>query len=201
MFFWKYIDLKTRTENEHKKSLHLVRIGTSGSLQEDIPVDSFVLSSHAVGFDGVLPFYQYAHADDETALIESFCAHTDWPAELNPPYIFKSPGEVFTTLEKDMITGITATANGFYGPQGRVLRLPVRVPDMNEKLRTFSHEGLRVCNYEMETSALYGLSRLLGHHAATVCAIIANRYRKEYSRDYHATIEKLTGIVLDRLTA
>lgn len=194
------IDLEKREVRAQKKSLRLVRIGTSGSLQEDIPVDSFVLSTHAVGFDGVLPFYQFTNTNDENALTEAFCRHTDWPAELNPPYVFASPGQVFHSLKENMITGITATANGFYGPQGRVLRLPVRVNNMNEKLHLFSHNELRICNYEMETSALYGLASLLGHEAATVCAIIANRYRKEYSRDYHTTIEKLTGTVLDRLT-
>jgi uridine phosphorylase len=193
------IDLSKRIIKEEKISLEMVRLGTSGALQEDIPVDSAVASSYAVGFDGVLGFYANQPEDDEFELEQAFIDHMGWSPKLNPPYFAKADQELFTRISEGMIQGITATSNGFYGPQGRVLRLPVQDTSINENLRTFSHKGNRICNYEMETSALYGMSSLLEHRACTVCAIIANRYRKAYSKDYHRTIDDLILTVLDRI--
>lgn len=195
------IDLGTRTIKQEKKSLRIVRLGTSGSLQEHIPVDSAVVSHYAIGFDGVLPFYKTAYSPDELDLVKAFSQHTGWPADLNPPYAVKADTALFDLLKKDSYTGITATANGFYGPQGRILRLQPLKAELNSLYNTFDWQGLKLTNYEMETSALYGLSGLLGHQACTVCAIIANRYRKEYSKNYHQTIDLLIGRLLDRLTA
>lgn len=195
------IDLEKREIRSTRKQLTLVRIGTSGSLQEDIPVDSFVVSSHALGLDGVLPFYAQSEDVIDAELTAAFKKHTNWNAHLNPPYIVQAPGVVFQKLQPNWISGITVTANGFYGPQGRVLRLPVRVPELNTQLNTFRSDALRISNYEMETSALYGLSAMMGHQAATVCVIIANRYKREYSKNAQQRIDELIRQVLDRLTA
>lgn len=193
------IDLKSRTIKKELRSLNIVRLGTSGSLQEDIPVDSAVISTHSVGFDGVLGFYDYKQEQEEIDLEQHFIDHTGWSSRLNPPYFVKGSSSLFGKMSADMIPGITATSNGFYGPQGRVLRIPTYDADMNEKLRNFRFGDHRICNYEMETSALYGLSALLGHQAITVCAIIANRYKREYSKDYHKTIDRLIETVLNRI--
>lgn len=193
-------DLSTRMIRKEKKSLRIVRLGTSGSLQENIPVDSAVVSQYAIGFDGVLPFYQTAYESDELDLTSNFIKHTGWNTNLNPPYAVRADQELFNLLSPGNFTGITATANGFYGPQGRVLRLSPAMPDLNEKFNTFQWKNLKLTNYEMETSALYGLSGLLGHKACTICAIIANRYIKAYSKDYHKTIDVLIEQILNRLT-
>lgn len=194
-------DLSTRTILPDKKSLNIVRLGTSGSLQADIPVDAAVVSKYAIGFDGVLPFYETAYEADEADLVSAFKAHTRWPEALNPPYAVKADDTLFNLLSEGHYTGITATANGFYGPQGRILRLEPLRPDLNELYNTFDFKGLKLTNYEMETSALYGLASLLGHKACTVCAIIANRYIRQYSKDYHKTVDMLIEQLLGRLTA
>lgn len=192
------IDLKTRRIKENHTSLNIVRLGTSGALQEDIPVDSAVISSHAIGFDGVLNFYKCEYESEEQELQKAFVQQTKWPQQFNPPYVVKASAKLFQQFSADMIPGITATSNGFYGPQGRTLRLPTYYPEINEQLRQFKSNGLRICNYEMETSALYGLGSLLGHETVTVCAIIANRYKREYSKDYHKTLDVLIDQVLHR---
>jgi uridine phosphorylase len=194
-------NLKTRTIKKEKTSLNIVRLGTSGSLQPNIPVDCAVVSKYAIGFDGVLPFYKTSYETDELSLIDAFKKHTKWDAALNPPYAVKANDALFDLIQRDNYTGITATANGFYGPQGRILRLQPFNAQLNELYSSFEWNGLKLTNYEMETSALYGLAGLLGHNACTICAIIANRYIKEYSRDYHQTLDKLIGTLLDRLTA
>lgn len=193
------IDLKSRTIKPTLRSLNIVRLGTSGSLQEDIPVDCAVISSYAVGFDGVLGFYANKQEKDEMDMEQAFIEFTGWTSRFNPPYFVRSSHALLDKIGKDMIQGITATSNGFYGPQGRVLRLNTYDPELNEKLRLFRFGEHRICNYEMETSALYGLSALLGHQAVTVCAIIANRYKKAYSKDYHKTIDGLIETVLERI--
>ena len=193
-------NLSTRTILPNKTSLTIIRLGTSGSLQANIPVDSAVVSKYAIGFDGVLPFYKTEYEPDEIALINAFVDHTNWNNSLNPPYAVKANDDLFNLLSKGNFSGITATSNGFYGPQGRILRLNPARPDLNSLFSTFHWNNLKLTNYEMETSALYGLSALLGHKACTVCAIIANRYIKAYSKDYHKTIELLIGQLLDRLT-
>jgi uridine phosphorylase len=194
------IDLDSRTVKPEKKTLNLIRLGTSGSLQEDLPVDSFLLSTHGIGFDGVLNYYADSRDIEDTALTEAFIEQTDWNADFPRPYIVEGSKTILELLKKGTYQGITATANGFYGPQGRELRLKPRVPDLNEKLSKFEFDGHRVTNFEMETSALFGLGKALGHECATVCAIIANRYRKEYSKNHDLTIEQLIAFLLERLT-
>ncbi len=193
------IDLEKRTPKKEQRSLTIVRMGTCGALQEDIPVDSFVVSHSGLGLDNVLHFYANEQTDDELRMLQAFLAHTEWPDNLPIPYIAAGDQALVNELGRGNHIGITATAGGFYGPQGRQLRAIPSVMDLNDSFTTFQHEGLRIANYEMETSALYGLSGLLGHRACTICSVVANRLRKEYSKDHHAAIERMIDLVLERL--
>jgi uridine phosphorylase len=195
------IDLKTRQVKSTHKSLTLVRLGTSGSLQADIDTDSFLVSKYGLGMDGLLNYYGNLDSINEHALSTAFMKHADWKPGLPFPYIVKASDRLLELLGKGLKTGITATAPGFYGPQGRVLRIPLAVPGMNDSFTSFRHEGERITNFEMETSALYGLSKHLGHEACTMCSIIANRLAKTYSKDYKLTVDKMIELVLNRLTA
>jgi uridine phosphorylase len=195
------IDLKERTAlTSNNKKLTLIRLGTSGALQEDIPVDSFVLSTHGLGFDGLLNYYQ-ADKVYENNISEAFIKHTNWAERLPYPYIVAGSPNLLNILGEKCHKGITATAPGFYGPQGRKLRLQPAVENLNELLTQFNFQGNRITNFEMETSALYGLGKMLGHDCATVCTIIANRIRKEYSADYKKAVKNMIGYVLDKVTA
>jgi len=193
------IDLEQRRPKDTHTALNLIRLGTSGSLQEDIPVDSFLLSTHGIGFDGLLNFYAAGAEVEDRALTEAFMQQTGWPKEFARPYVVAGDAGLLAKLKDGTLQGMTATANGFYGPQGRQLRLVPTVPDLNERLNAFRHGGHRIANFEMETSALYGLGKALGHHCATVCAIIANRFRREYSKDHDLAVEKLIVHLLDIL--
>ncbi len=193
------IDLSKREVKAKLSSLNLVRIGTSGALQEYIAVDSYVLSEYGLGMDGLLNFYD-ASAIYEKEITKEFIQQTGWAAPLNTPYLIKGSESLFSKLKKDCHTGITATACGFYGPQGRELRIKAAVQGLNEKLTDFDYRGLKITNFEMETSALFGLSKVLGHEASTVCAIIANRILKQFSKDYKKTVNKLIEKTLQDLT-
>ena len=192
------IDLKERVPKDEHTTLNLIRIGTSGSLQEDIPVDTPVATRVALGFDNLLNYYAGRNEAAELDFEEPFINHVSWNPLLHRPYFVKASDKLFNTIAKDMTYGITISASGFYGPQGRQLRLKTADPDLNSKLRTFKHNDLRITNYEMEGSAIYGLSKLLGHNALTICNIIANRYKKEYSQDYKTKIKDTIKLVLDR---
>ncbi|MCB9186385.1 MAG: nucleoside phosphorylase [Flavobacteriales bacterium] len=194
------IDLDSRTARSETKSLNLIRLGTSGSLQEDLPVDSFLLSTHGIGFDGVLNYYAVSREIEDAELTDEFVRQMNWHEDFPRPYIVKGSEKLFDLLKDGTHHGMTATANGFYGPQGRQLRLKARVADLNERLMKFNYNGHRITNFEMETSALFGLGKALGHECATVCAIIANRFRKEYSKNHDLSVEQLIGFVVDRLT-
>lgn len=194
------IDLKTRTIKKDHTSLNIVRIGTSGALQKDIPVDSFVVSTHGLGFDGLLNYYLDLPKVNDNEISEAFIKQTNWHKNLPYPYAVKGSEKLINKIGFDFTHGITATAPGFYGPQGRKLRLTPWVEDFNQQLTDFKHEKNRITNFEMETSALYGLGGLLGHQTCTVCAIIANRVAKQYSKNYHASVEQLIQLVLERLT-
>jgi uridine phosphorylase len=194
------IDLQKREVKSNLSSLNLVRIGTSGALQEHIPVDSYVLSEYGLGMDGLLNFYD-ASSNYEKEITTAFLKQTGWAAPLNTPYLIKGSETLFARLKKDCFSGITATACGFYGPQGRELRLKPAINGLNEKLTAFDYNGLKITNFEMETSALFGLSKCLGHQAATVCAIIANRILKQFSKDYKKTVDKLIEKTLQDLTS
>lgn len=194
------IDLSTKSVKQKKRSLNIVRIGTSGAIQNDIPVDSFLLSEKAIGFDGLLHFYSDKLNVKENEISNQFCKHTNWNMDLAKPYVISASPKLIAKLEKGVHKGMTATASGFYAPQGRILRLQPAMNDFPELLSTFSYEGLKITNFEMETSALYGLSKALGHHACTVCAIIANRKNKQFSKKHDQTINDLIIHVLSNLT-
>lgn len=194
------IDLKTRIIKKEHTSLNIVRIGTSGALQQDIPVDNFVVSTHGLGFDGLLNYYKDLPKVNDNGLSEAFIKQTNWDKNLPYPYAVKGSETLINKIGFDLIKGITATAPGFYGPQGRKLRLSPWVEDFNQQLTDFKHGENRITNFEMETSALYGLGALLGHQTCTVCAIIANRVAKQYSKNYHVAVEQLIQLVLERLT-
>lgn len=194
------IDLQRRVQKDRHTSLSIVRLGTSGALQPDIEVDSFVASAYGLGFDGLLYFYQFDESIVEGDMLTAFMNHTSWERQLPKPYIVAASDALLEKVGRGLRRGITATANGFYGPQGRELRIPLAFPGMNKTIESFAYQGERIMNYEMETSALYALSRLLGHRAVTVCAIIANRVSKQYSRDYMQTIDRLIIEVLDRIS-
>jgi uridine phosphorylase len=194
------IDLRSRTIKEKHTSLNIVRIGTSGALQQDIPVDNFVVSGYGLGFDGLLNYYKDLPKINDNEVSEAFIQQTGWDRNLAYPYAVKGSAALIEKIGFDLVKGITATAPGFYGPQGRKLRLSPWVEDFNSQLTAFEHKGLRITNFEMETSALYGLGGLLGHNTCTVCAIIANRVARQYSSNYHAAVERLIQLVLERLT-
>ena len=193
------INLVTRKPKDKITSLDIIRIGTSGSLQKSIPVDSFVLSSYALDMTGMLHAYQIdaiRHSDVEGA----FVAHTCWSSDWSKPIIVRNSESLEKKLESDKtIKGVTATAGGFYGPQGRVLRLPLRRPDLNSKMDSFKYNGLHISNLEMETSAIYGLAKLLGHRAVSLNAIIANRATGNFSKNSSATIENLITYTLNKI--
>lgn len=196
------INLKTREINPVLRKLNLVRIGTSGGLQDFLPVNSFVISEKAIGFDGLLNFYARRNEVSDLAFEEAFRNHTSWGKQLTSPYVVDCSEALFAKIHADDThAGVTISAPGFYGPQGRVLRLPLADPDLNEKIESFEFEGRKITNFEMECSAIYGLSKLLGHEALTICLIIANRVNKEANSNYHPFMEKLIKLVLDRLTS
>jgi uridine phosphorylase len=180
--------------------LNIVRIGTSGSLQDDIPVDSMVLGKYGLGFDGLLHFYE-GDGLFETEIEDAFIRHTQYPEKRSRPYVVKNDGQLESSLiSEEVISGITATAVGFYGPQGRVLRLVLNTPAMNEGMHSFRFGELRISNMEMETSAIYGLSGLLGHRAVSMNAIIANRANHTFSQDPYKAVDHLIEYTLNKLT-
>jgi uridine phosphorylase len=197
------IDLDKRILKENQRSLNLIRLGTSGALQEDIPVDSFVVSEYGLGLDGLMNYYEFHQTEEETELLKQFYQQTNYSKTFAQPYFVKANKALFDLLNNgdNFYSGITATAPGFYGPQGRKLRIDLKYPDINEKLNSFKHNELQVVNFEMETSALYGLSRALGHHACTVCVVIGNRFTKESSKNYKASVKELIELTLQRLTS
>ena len=193
------IDLKTRTVKKNKTSLNIIRIGTSGALQKDIEVDSFVASEFGLGLDGLLHYYDSKQVDEQK-ISNAFIRHAKWNARLSTPYTIKASEKLLDKIGKGMKRGITATAPGFFAPQGRELRLVPSIKNMESKLSSFHYQNHRIVNFEMETSALYGLSKLLGHNACTVCVIVGNRITKKFSKDYHPAMELLVQTVLTRLT-
>lgn len=195
------IDLKTREIKADHRTLNLVRIGTSGGLQDYLPVNSFVISKKAIGFDGLLNFYANRDSISDLAFEEAFRKHTDWGKQLTSPYVVDCSEKLFSLINQaDTISGITISAPGFYGPQGRVLRLPLADPLLNDKIVSFNFKEQKITNFEMECSAIYGLSKLLGHEALTVCLIIANRIKKSANSNYHESMETLIQLVMERLT-
>jgi len=193
------IDPIKRVPISARRKLTIVRIGTSGALQEDIPVGSQVVSEFGLGLDGLIYYYQYEFDSIEKELTDRINNHLKWNSNLSRPYITKGSERLIELLGKGMVKGITATASGFYGPQGRRLSLEPSDPEINNRLRSFVFQSHRVINFEMETSALYGLGKLLQHDCCTCCLVIANRIRKEYKDDYSKDVDTLIQTVLERL--
>lgn len=194
------VDLETGVIKDKKRSLNIYRFGTSGALQESIPVNSIVVSSHGIGLDGLLPFYADWKLVNENMLSDAFIRHTSWPQTLPYPYSVAAGNVLLKKFTStDFIKGITATAPGFYGPQGRLIRLKTSLSDLNNLLTTFWYDNLQITNFEMETSALYGLGKLLNHHCLTLCVIIANRVRKEFTKDYTKSVDHLINTCLNKI--
>ena len=194
------IDFETRQIRDSIQSLNIIRIGTSGALQADIPVDSFVASTHGLGLDNLLNYYRQEHNEQENQLLHSFTTHTQLHTQVGNPYIASASASLIRHFVEGFHQGITVTCPGFYGPQGRVLRLGVRNPQLIERLTEFSFGQHRITNFEMETSAIYGLGSLLGHHCLSLSAIVANRIHKEFSKDSATAIDRLIRKALENIS-
>lgn len=196
------IDFGTRTEKPDTRSLEIVRIGTCGGLQPDTPEGTFICSQRSVGFDGLLNFYEGRNAVCDLQMERALIAHLGWTGNMCQPYPYVVEADhdlVERIAGNDMKRGITVACGGFFGPQGRQLRIPLADPNQNEKIESFEYNGMRITNFEMESSALAGLSRLMGHRATTVCMVIANRRAQKADTGYKTKIDDLIKLVLERL--
>ena len=198
------VDFETREVKPVHKALNILRIGTSGALHADIPLGSYVLSHISVGFDGVMNWYANREKVTIPAVEEAFKKHMNWAPALPSPYFVKASPKIINLLKDVTIKGVTISAPGFYGPQGRVVRLPLAMPNMLEDIESFrfteAGEAYKITNFEMESSPLAGLATQLGHHASTVCCIIANRYLQSSNPDYKPAIRKLVELSVDRMS-
>lgn len=192
------IDLTTRTVKKEHRALNLVRIGTSGALNPDIECGTFLASSFGLGVDGMLRYYDTGDLIRED-IVEAFVHHTGWNVNLPYPYCMPASPELLERIAYDMTKGITVSAPGFFGPQGREVRAKLKYPELNQKIETFSYDGTPITNMEMECSAIYGLGNLLGHRPLTVCLIIANRVTGKFMDSYHDQMEELCHTVLERI--
>lgn len=194
------IDLVTRTEKPEFRQLTMVRIGTCGGMQPDIPLGSSLISEKSIGFDGMLNFYEGRDKVSDLAFEEALKKHLNWNKQLAAPYVVNADAELVNRIgQNDMIRGVTISANGFYGPQGRVLRIGLADPELNDKIESFRFDKFKITNYEMEGSAIAGLSLLMGHKAMTVCTVIANRRVEAANTDYKPYIANLIKTVLERI--
>lgn len=194
------IDLQKRKPYEKFKPLNIIRIGTSGALNENIRPGSFIQSHYAIGLDAVMHYYQDLFDDDEVSLAKSFMNHVDWKISGIMPYAVRHSEQLGKLFKTGFTQGITVTACGFYGPQGRSLRLAPAFSDLNNRMGTFTYEGIPIANYEMESSALFALAGALGHNTTTVCLVVANRVINEFLSDYSRDMETLIDLVLARIT-
>ena len=194
------IDFQTRTEKDEHRTLSIVRVGTCGGLQPFTPSGCFVASVKSIGFDGLLNYYAGRNDVCDLQLEEAFRQHMNWSPLKGAPFVAQADPELIEQIaQNDMVRGITIACGGFYGPQGRQIRLQIQDPQQNEKVEAFEFGGMRICNFEMESSAVAGLSALLGHKAMTCCMVIANRYTTEMNTEYKNSIDTLIGKVLDRI--
>jgi uridine phosphorylase len=194
------IDFKTRTEKPEHRTLTLVRVGTCGGLQPNTPTGTYIASVKSIGFDGLLNFYAGRDEASDLQLEAAFKKHVGWNLKMGNPYVASADTALINRIAgDDMVRGITIACGGFFGPQGRRLRLPLMDPNLNEKIESFEYDGMRVNNFEMESSALAGLSTLMGHHAMTCCMVIANRRAKKMETDYKGDIDGLITRVLERI--
>ena len=194
------INFETRTINNTFRKLNLIRFGTSGALQADIPVDSLVASTHGLGFDNLMNYYEYEKSEEENKMISSFLEQTKMDTSITMPYIFKGSEMLLNKFGNDFYKGITVTAPGFYGPQGRELRLKSKSRALIDRLSHFSYSEFRITNFEMESSAIFGLGKLLGHECLSINVVVANRVVQQYSKDSNAAvenmIEKALGVIV-----
>ena len=193
------IDFTTREIKEVKKSLNIIRIGTSGAIQPDIPLGSFVFSHISVGCDGLLNWYADIDKVNIPEMEEAFKKHTHWDSRLSSPYFVKAGQRLIDAFRDCTVKGVTISAQGFYGPQGRVVRLPLAMPDMLETFESFRFGEYRITNFEMESSAVAGLAAHLGHEAGTVCCAIANRYLKDSNTNYKPRVRQLVELALGKM--
>lgn len=193
------VDFETREVKKELKQLTMVRVGTSGGMQPNCPIGSYVVSKRSIGFDGVLNYYVDRNKVADLAYEKAFKLHTDWNPLNCSPYVVLADEELVSRIGYDMIHGTTISAIGFYGPQGRYVRMSLAQPDLNSKIETFQYNGEAVTNYEMESAPLAGFSRMMGHKAMTVCSIIANRLSGDANANYKGSIEDLIRKVLDRI--
>lgn len=193
------INFETRTIKPHLTSLNVIRIGTCGSLQNDIPVDSFVASTHGLGIDNLLNFYRHEVEEEEKQIIQAFITQTQFHQQISYPYVTGCSFSLIKHYVTGFHHGITVSCPGFYGPQGRILRIGLSQPDFVLKLSGFSIGHHRICNFEMETSAIYGLGKILGHHCLSLNAVVANRVNRQFSKDPAATVERLISRVLETI--
>ena len=194
------IDFQSRTENDEHRTLSIVRIGTCGGLQPFTPTGSFIASVKSIGFDGLLNYYDGRNDVCDLQLEEAFKKHMNWSPLKGAPYVsIANPELIEQIAQDDMVRGITIACGGFYGPQGRQIRLKIQDPQQNEKVEAFEYDGLHICNFEMESSAVAGLAALLGHRAMTCCMVIANRYTTEMNTEYKNSIDTLIQKVLARI--
>jgi uridine phosphorylase len=194
------IDFASRTEKDTFRQLTIIRIGTSGGMQSDLSLGSFLVSEKSIGFDGMLNFYAGRDSVSDVEFEAALKKHLNWNVQLAAPYVVEADRELVARIGKDdMLRGVTISANGFYGPQGRVLRLDVADMQLNDKIESFRYNGFKITNYEMEGSAIAGLSKLMGHKAMTVCCVIANRRVEAANTDYKPYIERLIQTVLERI--
>lgn len=194
------VDFATREIRENKQSLNIIRIGTSGAIQPDIPIGSFVFSEISAGCDGLLNWYEGRDRIAIADMEDAFKKHVNWNPHLPDPYFVRAGRGMTEKFRGCAIMGVTVSASGFYGPQGRVLRMPLAMPDMLETFETFRYGDYRITNFEMEGSAIAGISAHLGHNAGTICCIIANRHLKSSNPDYKPQVRKLVELVLTRLS-
>ena len=196
------IDFKTRTVNDTHRTLNIVRVGTSGGLQPYVPVGTPVIAARALGFDGVLNYYKGRNDVCDLEFEKQFCKFVKWNKQFCSPYVVEAdPSLVEKVGRDDMVRGYTISAVGFYGPQGREVRLPLAEPELNSRIEQFEYEGGHITNYEMESAALQGLAKLMGHRAMTVCSIIANRVATSVNPNYKTAVNDLIAMVIERLTA
>jgi uridine phosphorylase len=195
------MDPISKLPNKNLRQLDLIRLGTCGALQADLDVGSIAVSEYSVGLDGVKHFYDISSTEAEKSIESAFISHLNAPENHNKPYVVAADKELLNLFSEVGALGMTVTANGFFGPQGRVLRIPLSHPEMNDRLTSFSLNQLRIINYEMESSALYALGRALGHRCLCMCVVIGNRLAGKFSKDYHPAIGKLIKTTLNSCTS
>ncbi len=193
------IDLQTREEKPEKRKLNLIRIGTTGSIQPTLDVDEYIASAYVIGLDGLLNYYKYNKSIEQMDIIDQFIWQTGYPYIFAKPYVFRASETLLKMMKEKCQTGITITAPGFYAPQGRQLRYELMNPELIDNYTKFRYGALKATNLEMEASALYGLGNILGHNVCTVCAVVANRINKTFSKDGHAAVDGLIKFVLESI--